>query len=290
LAEVPFDDAEPGLAVTAPIEVEGRRVIDCFVRAGDAWDNNAGADYRLWVSLDPVDAHLHCDGHGPGPIGQATLETAMASAGMHTGIVSWSHNGRPPTIGLHPLVWVRPGLTPVEEVAARLADGFAGLKFHPTVDGYRADDGRLDAYLDVAASADRPVAFHSAPGDADPRYISRLAERHPDVPVILYHTYLGPPDGRRRAVGHALRLPNLYVETSWCRWRAVARFVDQLGPERVLFGSDASIDGPHHYRRQPPNVEGRETYNDGLLNLVTALGPDASQAVMGGNARRIFGL
>jgi hypothetical protein len=290
LAEAPFEDVEPGLAVSAPIDVHGHLVIDCFVWADDTWDNNAGADYRLWVDLDPLDSHLHCDGQGPGPLGQANLETAMASAGVRTGVVSWPHNLRPPTTGLHALVWVRPGVTPVDDVAARLADGFAGLKLHPTLDGYRADDRRLDPYLDAAAEAGRPVACHSAPGDADPRYISRLAERHPDVPLILYHTYLGPADGRRRAVGHALRLRNLYLETSWCRWEVVARFVDRLGPDRVLFGSDASVDGPHHYRRQPPNVEGRETYNDGLLNLVSKLGPDAAQAVTGGNARRIFGL
>jgi predicted TIM-barrel fold metal-dependent hydrolase len=66
--------------------------------------------------------------------------------------------------------------------------------------------------------------------------------------------------------------------------------VADVGPDRVLFGSDASIDGPAHYCRHPPNVEGRETYNDGLLKLVGGLGPNAARAVMGDNARRLFRL
>ena len=68
------------------------------------------------------------------------------------------------------------------------------------------------------------------------------------------------------------------------------RFVEAVGPERVLFGSDASVDGPAHYRLQPPNVEGAETYNDGLLALVRALGPEAARTVLAGTTRRLFRL
>jgi predicted TIM-barrel fold metal-dependent hydrolase len=70
----------------------------------------------------------------------------------------------------------------------------------------------------------------------------------------------------------------------------VIRLVAEVGADHVLFGSDASIDGPAHYCRHPPNVEGRETYNDGLLALVRSLDPQAARAVMGDNARRLFRL
>jgi predicted TIM-barrel fold metal-dependent hydrolase len=165
-----------------------------------------------------------------------------------------------------------------------------GLKLHPTVDDYRADDPELDPYLEIAAEVGCPVACHSAPGEADPDHIRRLAERFPSVPVILYHTYLGPHDGRCRAACHAREQRNLYLETSWCQWRVVLGLADQVGADRVLFGSDASVDGPCHYSRQPPNVEGCETYNDGLLSLVSALGPRSARLVMGENAKRLFGL
>ena len=45
----------------------GHVLLDCAVAAADdEWDNNAGANYRLWVGVDPVDAHVHVrtPGHG----------------------------------------------------------------------------------------------------------------------------------------------------------------------------------------------------------------------------------
>src|SRR5216683_3295494 len=46
--------------------------------------------------------------------------------------------------------------------------------------------------------------------------------------------------------------PNLYLETSWCQWRTVLRLIEEVGAGRVLFGSDAAIDGAVHYTRNPP--------------------------------------
>jgi predicted TIM-barrel fold metal-dependent hydrolase len=80
------------------------------------------------------------------------------------------------------------------------------------------------------------------------------------------------------------------LETSWCAWREVLQLVEETSPDRVLFGSDASVDGPHHYCRHPPNVEGQETYNEGLVPLVRELGAAAARKVLGDNARRVFSL
>ena len=285
----------PNLAVARVPEIDTHLALDCAVTDGVRWDNNLGTDYRLWVGFDALDGHMHLSGGGRGALGLATLVTAMASAGMVCGVSSWIDNRALDrvdwaAISIFPLVWVRSGNTQLDEVRARLGTGAVGLKLHPTVDGYPAHDHALDPYLALAAENGCPVACHSAPGGADPDHIRRLAERFPSVPLILYHTYLGPPDGRRRAAAHVREQPNLYLETSWCGSDVVAWLVGQVGANRVLFGSDASIDGPAHYRRRPPNVEGRETYNDGLIALVRTLGPDAAHLVMGDNARRLFRL
>ena len=100
----------------------------------------------------------------------------------------------------------------------------------------------------------------------------------------------GPHEGRTRAVEHVLEQPNLFLETSWCGWEQVHQMVEDVGPSRVMFGSDASVDGHHHFCRHPPNVEGVETYNDGLLSLTRALGPEVARQVLGDNARRLFGV
>ena len=293
--EARLESAGPDLMIAQVGELDRHLALDCAVTDGQRWDNNNGVNYRLWTGFDALDSHMHMSGRGAGALGVQTLVTAMASAGMVCGISSWIDNRALDEVDctaarLFPLIWVRPSDTELEEVRARLRAGAVGLKLHPTVDGYPADDHALDPYIAIAEESGCPVACHSAPGEADPDHIRRLAERFPSVPVIMYHTYLGPYEGRRRAARHVQEQPNLYLETSWCCSDVVASLVADVGLDRVLFGSDASIDGPAHYCRHPPNVEGRETYNDGLLKLVRGLGPNAARAVMGDNARRLFRL
>ena len=295
IQEVRLESIEAGLAVAEIPHLDHHVAIDCAVTDGENWDNNHNTNYRLWIGFDALDAHLHVSGNGAGALGLGNLRTAMVSAGMVCGISSWIDNHALDRVdcaaaGLFPLVWIRPGETSRAEVADRLAAGAVGLKLHPTVDDFPADDRALDPFLDIAAEAGCPVACHSAPGDADPDHIRRLAERFPDVPIILYHTYLGPPEGRRRAARHVREQSNLYLETSWCQWRTVERLIEEVGADRVLFGSDASIDGMAHYTRNPPNVEGRETYNDGLIPLVRKVGVNVASKLMGDNARRLFRL
>jgi len=295
IRQVRLESVAASVAVAQLAELDAHIALDCAVTDGELWDNNGGLNYRLWTGFDALDAHMHVSGRGAGALGVQSLAIAMASAGMVCGISSWIDNRALDTLNgapakIFPLVWVRPGETGLDELRARLRAGAVGLKLHPTVDGYRADDPALDPYLAIAQQHGCPVACHSAPGDADPDHIRRLAERFPSVPVIMYHTYLGPQEGRHRAAAHVREQPNLYLETSWCRSEVVLGLVGEVGADRVLFGSDASVDGPAHYNRYPPNVEGRETYNAGLLALVRVLGRDAARAVMGDNARRLFRL
>jgi len=147
--QVELEENGPGIYVSQVINVGEHVAVDLACTDGESWDNNSGLDFRLWVRFQPVDSHLHVSGRGPGDLGIDSLRTAMASAGIRAGITSWVDNemleGLPlREAGLHPLVWVRPGVTDPAEVVHRLANGFVGLKLHPTVDDYRADDTSLD--------------------------------------------------------------------------------------------------------------------------------------------------
>ena len=293
--EVEMEETGTGLHVSPPLDLHDHVFLDAAFTDGQEWDNNLGMNYRLWVSFDPIDAHLHVAGEGAGNLGLPVLRAAMGSMGIRSGIVSWVDNravARLPLAdaGLYPLIWVRPDQTPLKEVEERLAGAFLGLKLHPTVDDYRADDASLDPYLALAEAGGHPVACHTAPGTADPNHVRALAERFPTVPILMYHTYLGPDEGRRRAARHVLEQPNLYLETSWCRSSIVLAMIDEVGADRVLFGSDASIDGGPHYCREPPNVDGVETYHDVLMALSRHLDPDDARKVTAENAERIFRL
>jgi hypothetical protein len=281
---------------TADIDTAGHLVVDCVVRDDRAGcDNNDETDYRLWIGLDPVDAHVHVRMPGAGSMGLASLRTAVNSAGVTHALVSWKDNDFVDLVGaavpwLTKLVWVSPSGPGADDVRARLADGSVGLKLHPAYDNYPADTLSLDPYMRVAADARVPVTVHSGPGPADPDRIRRLAERFPTVRFVLYHTFLGPLEGRRRASRHARELPNLYLETSWCRSAEVERLLDEVGPDRVLFGSDAAVDGPHHFVRRPPNIELTENYNGSLLRLAQRLSPEVTRKLLEDNARTLFGL
>jgi predicted TIM-barrel fold metal-dependent hydrolase len=293
--DVPFEPSDDGTWVAEIPEVDGHVVIDCVIKAGDRCDNNDGADYRLWITTPPVDCHLHVRNAGSARMGLAALHTALASAGIANGLVSWQANSIVDRLVVNvpwllPLVWVVPGRTPLRDVRRRLAAGHCGLKLHPSFDRFAADDPRLDPYLNLAREFRVPVAVHSAPGPSDPDLIRRLAERFPTVPVLLYHTYLGPPEGRRRAARHAQRLSNIYLETSWCSSDEVFRLLEEVGPDKVLFGSDAAVDGPRHFVHRPPNVEGRQTYNNALLSIARELDRDTVRQVFRDNTRRLFGL
>ncbi|HEX3201499.1 MAG TPA: hypothetical protein VHW42_06145, partial [Actinomycetes bacterium] len=123
--EVAFQLDDAGRAVAELPDPDGHRVVDCTVRTDGEWDNNGGADYRLWIGWSPIDSHLHARHGGWDRLGFAALEAALSSAGIGTGIISWHDNeavdrlvaGSP---WLRQLVWVVPGRTPVAEVRRRL--------------------------------------------------------------------------------------------------------------------------------------------------------------------------
>jgi uncharacterized protein (TIGR03086 family) len=295
-ADVALEREDDGTWTAEVPDTDGRILFDCAVStAEDDWDNNGGADFRLWIGLDPVDAHVHVRTRGSDSMGFESLRTALASGGMTHALVSWQDNAfvDEVTAGvpwLTRLVWVSPGGPGPDDVRRRIADGAVGLKLHPTYDEYPADAPGLDPFLQVAADAAVPVAVHTAPGPSDPDLVRRLAERFPQVPFVLYHTFLGHEEGRRRAARHAQQLPNLYLETSWCRSAEVRRLVDEVGADRVLFGSDAATDGPVHFVRSPPNIEMTEDYNQSLLILARRLPPETTRALLEENTRRLFRL
>ena len=97
-----------------------------------------------------------------------------------------------------------------------------------------------------AATLGVPVLHHAwykANGfvfnESTPADIARLARRHPDVPIIMAHL----AGGGWRGVRDVLDCPNVVVDTSGAQphARLVQYAVQELGPDRVVFGSDWPI-------------------------------------------------
>ncbi len=196
---------------------------------------------------------------------------------------------------LRGLVWTRPkdGLPTNVEPFLRdsISTGpdqrvFVGMKFHPDMNNFPADDPRVDGYLQLCEKYQIPAVFHSGSDDTSnsaPQKIYVVARRHPAVPIILYHMgFLGPHGSAIATVKEALTKKDaqLYLETSQADPGAVMQAIKELGSEHVLFGTDATYYGKEHY----------EKYEAMMVRLKNELSAEDFAKVVRGNAEKLFRL
>jgi len=154
--------------------------------------------------------------------------------------------------------------------------GVAGVKLHPWLQGFSPLDDGMDALGTALSRLRLPVVFHDGtPPNSSPLQIAYFAERHPDVPVILGHG--GLHDLWTEALAAMHRVPNLWVVPSGTPPYGLRRMVQEIGTDRMLFGSDAGYGDSHWQPFQLQKV--RELQ----------LPQEAETAVLGGNALKILG-
>lgn len=193
---------------------------------------------------------------------------------------------------LRGLVWVRPndGSPQVIEkfLTQKLSDGnptFVGMKFHPEMNYFKADDEKVDAYLNLCAKYQIPAVFHSgrSGSNSSPERIYNIAKRHPDVAIVLYHMgAFGPHESAIRIAEEALKNKDaqLYLETSQVDPDSVLKAIQTVGSDHVLFGTDACYYGKNHYA----------SYKKLIEVLKSKLKEDDTEKVLSGNAKRLFKL
>ncbi|MGH8952700.1 MAG: amidohydrolase family protein [Acidimicrobiia bacterium] len=152
--------------------------------------------------------------------------------------------------------------------------GFVGVKLHTI--GHALDPGSRDAttVFTTAHELGVPVMVHTGPGlpFADPALLISPARTFPDVQIVLAHAGAAIATGNAIAVAEVCE--NVVLETSWCRPGDIGMMIHKLGGDRVMFGTDA------------PNNVSTELAKYESLQLDDA----ARSAVMGGTARRVFGI
>lgn len=115
--------------------------------------------------------------------------------------------------------------------------GLKGLKLHPLMETFPANTHILDPIMERLTDAKIPVLFHTGdPPFCQPALFVDLAKRFPKVKIILGHM------GQRfsqDAITVAKLFENIFLETSSARGSAIAAAVNEVGEDRVLFGSDA---------------------------------------------------
>lgn len=182
----------------------------------------------------------------------------------------------------------------VQDCAALLGQGLQGIRID-----LRGNAATLDAPSTTAVLAElagRRAVLDVHAGPAELPAVARVADRHPDLTVLVDHG--GRPDAAvladptRSALAPVLAAPNVVVKTPNASHfsatgpphRDLAPFhawlVDAVGADRVMWGSDWPVcPGAEHYRAA---VAAAHT-------ALAGLSPTAIAAVLGGTFDTVFG-
>lgn len=168
------------------------------------------------------------------------------------------------------------GAEAVEEFRTGIVEwGMRGLKLMPPGFALNLGSPSMKPLMDLARELKQPVTIHSGNPPGHPLQIAMVARKWPEVPIIMDH--MGYRDFGGDAVEAAQLCPNIYLGTTLVTVepRTIRHAVQVLGPERVVFGSNA----PSAY----PDL--------GVENIRRLkLGQEAEELVLGENLRRIYGL
>jgi hypothetical protein len=160
--------------------------------------------------------------------------------------------------------------------------GFYGVKLNGAQNDYIIDDPDLALpVVEEIAKTGAMLAFHIGPDayeNTHPLRAEKIARRYPELPILMVHMGMTDRDMNRAVVEVAGRCPNMYLIGSATDDKAVLYAIQELGADRVLFGTDAPFRRPHVIRAM---------YEAALRYEVSEA--EAAQ-VMGGNAARLFGL
>ena len=153
--------------------------------------------------------------------------------------------------------------------------GMRVLKIMPAIYQVRMTSPLATRLMTTARELGLVVNIHSGSEISHPLGIGALAHRFRDVTVLMDH--MGYREWTADAIEAARDNPNLYLGTTIAALEpsTVERAVRELGPERVVYGSNW------------PNL-----YSDLAVEAIRRqrLGKEAEELILGGNLARILGV
>jgi len=202
-------------------------VIDVHGHLGSGWSFTVpalGPD-GLVATMDRLGvrtvlcSHVSCM-HGDVHMGNRLLAQAMRA-----------HPGR---IAGYVVLWPGSREEVAGEVRRRLDEGFTGVKLHDA-NGFDYTDDAYAPALAVAHERRLPVLLHTW---GDLNQYEAVFQQYRNCPILLGHAGCTNVE---QYVDFARRYAQVYLELAYsgCRCGLAAHFVREVGPQRVLWGSDA---------------------------------------------------
>ena len=150
---------------------------------------------------------------------------------------------------VRPIVYTNPceGKDAVEKIYNYVnRKNFRGIKLNPLKDAYVADSEILDPIMEAAEELNIPVFIHCGhPPYSLPWSIALLAERFPNVKVVMIHMGHGHGVYIDASLKMARRYNNLYLEMSGMPMESKIREAyETVGSDRIFFGTDAPFHNP----------------------------------------------
>lgn len=208
------------------------------------------------MSVPIIDAHTHVGSFGSWAQVSCTgeqLVTEMNEFGVERCIVFSTDNTLVrETIARFPgrlvgYVWPNPYESgSLAQAQTALHDwGFRGIKLHPLFHAFLPTDAVVEPFMEEARRSRVPVAVHSGhPPFSLPWSIGELAEKYPDVRIVMLHMGHGHGVYIQAAINTAKRYDNIILETSGMPMHTkIKEAVDKVGEQRVVYGSDIPF---HH--------------------------------------------
>jgi predicted TIM-barrel fold metal-dependent hydrolase len=119
-------------------------------------------------------------------------------------------------------------------------EGFVGVKIHCSYAKTLTNAPTMDRLFEQIAAYGKPVLIHPL-GEDWPEALVKLANLHPDLPIIAAHAGYGDgPHATHDAVLRFAESPNIVTEfcSTYLGTGAIRRGIEAVGVERVLFGTD----------------------------------------------------
>ena len=144
-------------------------------------------------------------------------------------------------------VWIRPvkekGPSPeLKECVKRNRMLIYALKYHPYCERTPISSPLLEPWLAWAEEENFPIIVHTAEDEySDVDFLVEVAKKHPKLKFVAAHVQLCSDNSKGFAAISSTK--NIYGDTAWVPMKVAAKILRQVGPDRIMFGTDNPIDG-----------------------------------------------
>ena len=181
--------------------------------------------------------------------------------------------------------WADPtvGVDHAKDMVKRCIDeyGFYGVKLNGAQNNYLIDSEELAMpVIEEIAKRNKPIAFHIGPDayeNTHPLRAARIAELYPETPIIMIHMGMDSSEMVSSVIREAKTHPNMVLLGSQTKPENVLNAIQELGADRVCYGSDHPFRIMHVCRAMTEAV-------------IDELPEEGRRMIMGENLLKILGI